>query len=483
MRSALLGIWDRICALPVLVQDGWLYLLSGAFAGATAVYAVSSDYREWGQVAGCTYVAAAVICFAAVLVERRRAERGAANGAEADASANPVKRIGRVRRVAVLTALCGAVLAPLMTQLVWRAEGLPGQHAQPEVAVVERAADRAAHLQDPYLLHPTSVGISPQTDGHNVNAGSFYPYLPGMIPFGYLNALDLPPELQDARVALVGFTLLIAAVALMSSDATVHRRGRVLQFLVCLPSGALALVTGGDDLPVLALMLLGLVFAQQRRPVLAGVVIGLGATLKFTAWPLLVLMLFAARDREDRPAPLRYGLSVAVVSLPIVAIGVLAGPRAFLENVVKFPLGLTALKSPAASPLLGQYLVNVLPSEKLVLTALLLLVGLLVVVAGFLRYRPRTPADVARFTAFAMTVATVLAPATRFGYLIYPLNFVVFAYLLDGMAAMSWPQRAQSASSISKIVRETVLVGTVSLPPSAGVMDDPSGFTSTPTSQ
>ena len=150
---------------------------------------------------------------------------------------------------------------------------------------------------------------------------------------------------------------------------------------------------------------------------------------------------------------------------------------------MKFPLGLTAIKSPAASPLLGQFLTNVLPHEKHLLTAVLLLVGLAIVVAVFARWRPRTPAGAARFTAFAMTVATVLAPATRFGYLIYPLNLVVWGYVLDGMSIGVERRLAQSASSISKMVSEHVLVGAVAPPPSAGVIDAATGFTSPPTSQ
>jgi hypothetical protein len=456
------------------MQDGWLYLLSAGFGGATALIAVSSDYRSWGQVAGVTYAAAAIVCFAVARVVRR-----------SDDVRRRTRTMAVTRRVVVVLVLGGAVLAPLISQLVWRAEGVPGQHAQPEVAVVERAADRAAHHQNPYLRNPTTVGNAPRTDAKQVDKNSFFPYLPGMVPFGLVNALKVPAELQDARVALTGFTLLVGAMALLWSDASLGRRGRALQFLVVLPSGALAMATGGDDLPVLALMLLGLVLAERRSPVLAGLAMGLGGTLKFTAWPLLLLLALGVRDRQDRPARLRYLLAVLLVVAPVLGLGIVFDPTSFFDNVVRFPLGLTRIRSPAASPLLGQVLVNVMPNHKLAVTAVLVVVGATIVLAAFVRYRPRTPAQAARFTGFAMVVATALAPATRFGYLIYPVNLYVWAYVLDGMRPQLERRRAraaQSASSSSKTVSETVLAG--ALPPlRAGVIDVVTGVTPTPTSQ
>ncbi|MDA8291149.1 MAG: glycosyltransferase 87 family protein [Actinomycetota bacterium] len=471
MLGVVLAVWRRLCALPAVVQDAWLYVASAVFAGATAFVAVSSDYRTWGEMAAAAYGAAALVCF------------GVARAVARSTGRDPVRaaRFASVsRRVVVVAVIAGAVLVPLVFQLVWRAEGLPGQHAQPEVAVVERAGDRAAASHDPYLTHPTTVGNAPRSDAKHVDANSFFPYLPGMVPFGLVNAVKLPPELQDARVALTGFTLVVGAVALLWSDASLARRGRALQFLVVLPSGALPMVTGGDDLPVLALMLLGLVLAERRRPVLAGIALGLSGTLKFTAWPMLLLMVLAVRDREGRPAPFRYGLALLLVVTPVLGLGVALDPTSFFDNVVRFPLGLAKVRSPAASPMVGQVLTHLLPQHRLAVTALLVLVGAAVVAAAFLRHRPRTPAGVARFTGFAMALATVLAPATRFGYFIYPANLFVWAYVLDGMSAAR-RSGGQSASSISNTVSDTVLVGVA--PPSAGVMEAATGRTTTAASQ
>ena len=392
------------------------------FALVTAVVAVSADYRDWGEMAAIAYGLACVVCLVALAFSR---------GGQLSSV-----RVGQLRRLVVVGVLAGAVVAPLISELVWRAEALPGQHAQAEVAVVERAGDRLAAGANPYLNHPTTVGISPSSDAKAIDAGSYYPYLPGMVPFGLLNATSWPKELGDARVSLTVFTLAVAALALgfAAKGASVGRRGRVLQFLVILPSGALPIATGGDDMPVIALMLLGLVLAATRRPVLAGLVLGCAATLKFTAWPVLLLLILAARDRDGRPAGLRYTLSATAVFLPIVAVGAAPNPAAFFVNVVKFPLGIAKVHSPAASPLVGEVLVSIFPHDRRAITFALLGVGLVLVAYGLKRLTPRTPAQVARFTAWVLLLATVLLPATRFGYLIYPADLFVFAYLLDAVA-------------------------------------------------
>jgi hypothetical protein len=462
-------IADRALAAPAVGKDAFLYGGSMVFALVTAIVAVSADYRDWGQMAAVAYGVAFLFCLAA-FVASRRGELSAA-------------RLGQLRRLVVVGVLAGAVVAPLVSELYWRAEALPGQHAQAEVAVVERAGDRLAAGANPYLSHPTTVGISPSSDAKQIDANSYYPYLPGMVPFGLLNASSLPKELGDARVSLALFTLAIAAIALATKGASVGRRGRVLQFLVILPSGALPIATGGDDMPVIALMLLGLVLAATRRPVLCGLVLGCAATLKFTGWPVLLLMLLAARDREGRPAGLRYALSAAAVVVPIVAVGTLPNPAAFFVNVVKFPLGIAQQHSPAASPLVGEALVSVFPHDRRAITFALLGVGLVLVAIGLKRFAPRTPAQVARFTAWTLLLATVLLPATRFGYLIYPANLFVFSYLLDGMEAEVASATGYSASSTSKSLSSTALAGATLEPPSAGLREVAARFTTTPSSQ
>ncbi len=416
MRALPVRLLKRLSALEGLTQDALLYLAAAAFAGALALGHGLGDYKAWGNIAGFCYLGGGLLLTAVALRHRR-------------VRLSP-RAVSWWRRAVLVALLAGAVVAPLCAELTWRAEAVPGVHAQPEVAVIERAGDRVVNGHSPYPRHPNSVGIAPSSDAHGVDATAFFPYLPGMVGFGVLNALHLPRVLRDARVTLALFTLVIAAAALVGSGESRSRRGRIAQFLIVLPSGALPMVTGGDDLPVLALMLAGLVLAKRRMPLCAGLVLGLASSMKFTSWVLAFLLAFAIRDREDQRAWLRYGLGVAAMVVPAIAVGVLLQPHAFIENVLRFPLGLTRIKSPAASPLLGQFLVSELPSHKTVITAILLVIGAAVALGMMIRRPPRTPAGAAGATAFIMALATVLAPATRFGYLIYPANLIVWALLL-----------------------------------------------------
>jgi hypothetical protein len=424
-----------------------LYLAASIFALVTAFVGGSSDFRVWGALATGGYLVAAVVSEAALELRSRRQRRipgtaveqassaAAGTAVEQGEAARGCGRSGALGWWVVIFVILTTVVVPLGLEVVWRAEAHPGANAQPEVSVIERAGDRVIHHKSAYLAHPTSVGVGPSSDARDVDASSFFPYLPGMIPFGIVNAISGPPELTDARVPLSGFTFLVSALALCLVLAPLDRRRLALQVLIALPTGALPIVTGGDDLPVLALMLLALVLAQRRQPVLAGVAAGLSATLKFTAWPVVVLLVLAVRDRQDRGAAIRYGLAAAIVAVPVLGIGIVGNASAFVLNVIRFPLGLTRIHSPADSPLPGEILVHLFPGLTKELTALLVVVGVAVVGYCLWRFPPRTPAAVARFAGLSLLLALLLAPATRFGYLIYPANLMAWSYLL---AAPLW---------------------------------------------
>lgn len=407
-------VWGRWTALTALQQDAVLYFLSGTFAVGTLLRAVSADYREWAAMAMGPYFAAAALSLA--LSHRSTTTR--------------LSTARRVRAATVLTLVVVAVVVPLCFELVWRADARAGAHAQPEVAVIERAGDRLAAGSDPYPAHPSTPGISPSSDRRSIDATSFFPYLPAMALFGLPNATKGLQELGDARVPLTATTLFVTGLAFLLALGDPDRRWRTVQMLIALPTGALPLVTGGDDLPVLALMLLALVLAARRRPVLAGLAIGLAGTMKLTAWGLLVLLALAVTDAEHRRATGRYLTAAAAVVVPVVLAGVAAGPHRFLVSVVEFPMGLTRVHSPAASPLLGQELVVLLPHLKKELTALLFGAAGAVLLWALVRHTPRSPAAVARFAALAIIVVIVVAPATRFGYFIYPVNLLVWGALL-----------------------------------------------------
>jgi len=280
----------------------------------------------------------------------------------------------------------------------------------------------------------------------------------------------------------------VIAGALLVADTSSRRRWRIFQVAIVLPSGALPMVTGGDDLPVIALMLLGLALATRRRPVWSGIAIGLSGTLKFTAWPLLLLLALGEWDRQGRRAILRYSLAVTAIVVPVLGLGVGLNAHAFILNAIRFPLGLTRVKSPAASPLIGQELVSLLPSAKPELIVVLGLVGAAAVAYGLWKWPPSTPQGAAGFSGLAMLLATVLAPATRFGYLIYPLNLLTWAILLKpyarGGTSMAQEAGQEPLSETSKRRILSPVVGEVCpSPASEGEIAGLTGVMTTPTSQ
>jgi hypothetical protein len=473
ITGRLLSWRDRLVALSVLEQDALLYLIAAIFALGTIALAVSDDYRQWAEMALGPYLVAAVVSWA---VSRRRARRSNAKAGTAG---------DRLRRYLVLGLLITVVLVPLSVEVILRAESKPGAHVQNEVTVIEACADRVAHHKNCYLSNPKSIGTSVTSQSEN----SFFPYLPGMIPFGLVNATSGPPEFKDARLPLTGFSLIVIAAALLVADTTSRRRWRIFQVVAILPSGALPMVTGGDDLPVIALMLLGLALATRRRPVSSGLAMGLAGTLKFTAWPLLILLVLGEWDRRGRRAVWRYSLAAAAVVVPVLGVGVGLAPHAFILNAIRFPLGLTKVKSPAASPLLGQELVSLFPGAKPELITILTLVGLVAVGYGLLRWTPTTPKSAAGFSGLSMLLATLLAPATRFGYLIYPLDLLTWAVLLsplvsrtgDGSRDLGQGQEPLSGTSNSRSL-SPVTAEVCPSPASEGEIEGLTAVTATPTS-
>ncbi|MEU4466259.1 glycosyltransferase 87 family protein [Streptomyces sp. NPDC024017] len=294
----------------------------------------------------------------------------------------------RSRPAARVVAVAGAVLVPLVSLVT---AGL----GQLEVTVVERSGQLLLTTGSPYVADPTAVA-------------DFNPYLPGMALFGVLPG--------DARWWLGG--TFVAALA----AAGLHRA-----WLLACPLVALPLSVGGIDLPVVGLMCLGVVLAGQARPGRAGLVLGAAAALKWTAWPALpvALALIAVR-RGGRPA-LRYAAVALSTATAAVLPFALAGPSGFYRSVIAFPLGLTDTTSPAASPLPGHLLATYVPDGRVIALALLAVSALLIAVSLVVR-PPRTARAAAARLALGLGLAMTLMPATRFGYLVYPLVLGALAY-------------------------------------------------------
>jgi len=464
MSTGILGRGARAMASWSPVErDAVLYAASALFAIGTAQLASITLYQQWGRLAVGPYAAGAV----ASAIAARRARRREVRAATAPGPAGTAVGVDRggnqggvtwhwttPRAVIFLVVLLGATLMPLALEVLWRTDTGGTAHVQPEVAVIERSGGAYFHGKDPYqFIKPhqkvTVPAGEPSYDVYN-------PYLPLMSLFGGPRSTNAPPRLTDARVAFSVFTILIVVIAMALCRGPTGPRVLALQSMTVLPTAALPLATGGDDLPVAALLLLGLVLLQRRRPLWAGVALGVAASMKITAWPLAALAFLVARDRNGergRRPSLAVVAGIVGVMIPAVLPTATENLPAFIENVVRFPLGLAGVSSPAASPLIGHLVVSLFPGIHRVFTAAVAVVGILVLGYVLVKRRPTTPAALARLVGWIMTVAILLAPATRVGYLLYPVDFFVWAWLLRSEDTVDPPPE------VSEEKRRPVAVG------------------------
>lgn len=416
-------------------RDAVLYAGSALFAVITAQVSSITLYQQWGRLATVPYVLGAIASAIAARRARHAAAKAAgrpAASAGKDDAAEGSWHWTTPRMVIFLLVLLGATLMPLSLEVLWRTDTGGTAHVQPEVTVVEASGGRVLHGQDPYRLidgSHTKVTAPPGQPAYDV----YNPYLPLMSVFGLARNTRAPARLTDARVAFSLITIVVVIGALALCRGPTGPRLLALQSMTVLPTAALPLATGGDDVPVVALLLLGLVLLQRRRPLAGGAVLGVAASMKITAWPLAALAFLGARDRQGRrgrrPAALVLA-GMAGVMVPAILPTALSNIPAFVDNVVRFPLGLAGIRSPAASPLLGHAVVSAFPGSHRLFTGLVAGIGGVVLLYVLTRRTPRTPAALARLLAWAMTVAILLAPATRIGYFLYPVDFFVWAWLL-----------------------------------------------------
>jgi len=430
-----------------MIRRRWLAVLCGSFAVFAAVVAVVSTepaQRTWGLFAAAGYGTACVI---ALVVPHRRRMGGTWHGA----------------RLAVLASLSGAALAPLG----WMAAA---GRAQPEVGVIIRSAALLLHRGTPY------EGAAALAVTHNPNA--YDPYLPALIVFGLPRAMlgggvggvgGVGSVLTDPRVwfGAVFVVTFGAALAVLG----ISRRGWWVAAVTASPIVAFPLSVGGDDLPVLGLLCLGLAVAgtggrelpgASRRglpdasgrglpgairrglswqcPVAAGVVLGLAAAMKATAWPALVVALVLIGARQGRRATALLGLAAAGTAVIADSPLLVAAPGAVVANTIAFPLGLAKVASPAASVLPGHLIAATGPGGRWVAIALLIIAG--AAVAASLVVSPPKDAHAAGWRlAIGMTLMFLLAPASRVGYFVYPLGLAAWL-LLTRLGGPGGPGRA-----------------------------------------
>jgi 4-amino-4-deoxy-L-arabinose transferase-like glycosyltransferase len=374
-RTRGLVAWASAVAIP----RRWAaaaFAICAAFAGGVALFSSNDLHRRWGLVASCAYLAACL----AVLAWRSR-------GID----------------LALLLSVCGALVAPLF----WNAAN---GRRQPEVSVINRSALQLVHHQSPYQSAASLATV------HDPNA--YNPYLPVMSLFGIPRALFGSHVITDPRIWFGLAFLIFFGLALAVAGARQVIRWTL--FVAATPVIAFELAVGGTDVPILALMCLGLALLWRRpRYVLAGIALGVASAAKATAWPavLVAVVLLGVRDGR-RPMLIFLGsalLSCAALVGPIAAIW----PSALAENTIMFPLGLAPIKSAAASPLPGHLIAETGHTGHLIAVALLVAAGLGIGVSLIIR-PPRTVPAAAWWLIIGLTLMFTLAPATRFGYFIYP---------------------------------------------------------------
>ena len=370
---------------PARVPQSWLtglFAASAAYAMLMALVTSHALHRTWGIFAACSYLLAAMV----VLIFKAR-------GVDS----------------ALLISLAGALVLPLGLMAADRLQ-------QPEVRVINKSAALLVRHGTPYL------GPAALAAAHSPNI--FDPYLPLMTLFGVPRALLGFSVLTDPRIWFgVGFMVIFAA-ALTVVGARDVVRWTVL--VTASPVIAFSLAVGGTDVPVLAFICLGLALLWRTpHPLLAGLALGISCAMKATAWPVLLVAVVLVLVRDGRRAAwILSGTAVAVFAAIVGPVAVL-GPRALVQNTISFPLGLASIKSQAVSPLPGRLLVETGQAGHLIAVALLALTCLGLIASLAIR-PPRTVPTATWRIVIGLSLMFVLAPATRFGYFLYPAGLLAW---------------------------------------------------------
>lgn len=400
---------DRGASARARWLDVAVYLGFTGFAVVTALASEFATHRIWGEYAAVGYGIAAV--HAVILV------------GYAGRAGSPQWFHSRWVSVALATGF--ALLAPLVHLVLRRLGGGDWSDnpaawgAQPEVWVIERSALLLLRDGSPYL-DVAALDRPPVVDDYT-------PYGPVMALFGLPRALVIESGADNAvAMALTDARIVFALVAVAGAVLAWRWLGRAsvpigaAQLALVFPATALTFAVAGPDLAVLGLLLIAIVLAARGNPMASGLTLALVVSAKLTAAPaIVVLFILLIVRRGGRAAATFAGTlltACAAVTVPVL----IAAPRAFVENVVRFPLGAAEVASPAASPLPGHLLASTGPVGHAL--ALALLGVAVVVITGWLVLRPpATASDAALRIAVGLGAATLLTPATRWGYLVYPL--------------------------------------------------------------
>ena len=320
-----------------------------------------------------------------------------------------ILRHARSADIALGVSFLGGLLLPLG----WlAARGL----WQPEVGVVANSGWALIHQGTPYADPAVLAGTT--------NVDAYNPYLPVMSLFGLPRAFFDLGLLTDPRVWFGAVFLLVFWLALREGGA--HDPGRWAILAAGSPVIAFELAVGGTDVPMVAFLCLGFAYLWVRKPVLAGLALGIGASMKATAWPALLVAIALLWVREGGRAVRRFTL--AALGVIVVCLGpfIVGHPKAIVVNTIAFPLGLASLKSDARSPLPGYLISSTWPGAGHTIVVVMLALAGLAVAASLVFKPPRSVPRAVVLLAGAMTLMFVLAPSTRVGYFIYPAGLAIW---------------------------------------------------------
>ncbi len=445
------GARYRYASLSSELRDALVYGLSAMFALLTILVSSIPLYRQWGEIAIGAYIAGTVWCIG---VAFRHKISGANNkdsfedhtlesfagdmqyGRDSQQQGAWKRGWSRPRMIVMGIVMCGSTLLPLALESYWQynpvAYSTTTRHAQPEVLVVDKAGQNILKGRDPYTVtNAKQVSNHQQVPAGQPSYDAFFPYLPAMAVFGMGSGTKLPGPLGNARVMFLLVTAAAVLLAIYINGVVDDNSILGLQAMLVLPSAALPLSTGGDDIPVIALMLLGLVLMRKHKLLAAGVVLGMAASLKFTSWPLVMLALLVTYVVFSLKDTLKMIAGAGIIIIPSVVPVAMENVRAFVVNVILYPLGLAGIRSPAASPMPGHILTSTMPSIHSTYSLVIILAGGVVFLAALRRWFPRSSSSLASFVGWAFIVAVMLAPATRFGYLVYPFDLIIWSKMLQ----------------------------------------------------
>jgi hypothetical protein len=262
--------------------------------------------------------------------------------------------------------------------------------------------------------------------GQVVGSIDYNPYLPAMTLFGLPRALGVPGLAGDARVwlCLVSLALFTLAFRVAGRPDAV----RCGLFTVASPAVAFPLALGITDPPVLGLVCLAVALGRDGRGKAplgrtvwpAAILVGVACAMKATAWPALPVLVAMLAARDGGRVATRF--TAIAVGTAAVLVAPFAG-SALVQNTILFPLGVTSIKTPAASPLPGHLLAMIGPAGQAVAVGLLITAGVAIAVSLVVRPPRDGRAAVARL-ALGLAMMFALSPATRFGYFAYPVGLV-----------------------------------------------------------